>query len=50
MIPESLSINGHDCFQEIEHAKNVSRAKWVCSCGEDVSLAYILFQEAINAK
>jgi hypothetical protein len=39
----------HDCLKEIDSAKHVSRATWVCkTCGKDVSLEYVLYQEALS--
>jgi hypothetical protein len=38
----------HDCFQEIDKAKNVSRCTWVCpTCDKDVSLMYFLWYQAV---
>lgn len=40
----------HDCFDCLQCATKVSRARWVCrGCGKDVSVAYLLLQEAIIA-
>lgn len=37
------------CYNNLEKAKYISRATWVCPiCGKDVSLAYVLLQEAIR--
>lgn len=40
---------GKDCNHDIENAKHVSRATWVCPvCGEDISLLYLLWVEATH--
>lgn len=37
------------CTKYLEEAKWVSRATWVCpACGEDVSLMYFLYRQAVD--
>jgi ribosomal protein S27AE len=37
------------CIKNLDKAKKLGRAKWVCpKCGHDVSLAYIFYQEAVS--
>jgi hypothetical protein len=38
----------HDCFDHLDKAVRVGRAKYACPiCGADVSLAWVLYQQAI---
>lgn len=39
----------HDCWDELEHAKYVARATWLCrTCGRDVSVEYCLLAKSIE--
>lgn len=38
---------GKDCEHDLDNAKHVSRAIWICPlCGEDISLLYLFWLEA----
>ena len=38
-----------DCEHDIENAKYVSRATWVCPiCGEDISYLYVLWMSFVH--
>jgi hypothetical protein len=42
------SAKAHDCFDHLDKAVRVGRAKYACPiCGADVSLAWVLYQQAI---
>lgn len=39
----------NNCPHDLEKARRVSRATWVCPlCGEDISLMVLLWQDAIE--
>jgi len=41
-------MKDHDCFDHLDKAVRVGRAKYACPiCGADVSLAWVLYQQAI---
>lgn len=45
---ESSSIK-QCCLKNLDKAKKTSRATWICpECDQDVSLAYVLYQESLQ--
>lgn len=39
----------HDCFNHLDEAVRVGRAKYACAiCGKDVSLAWYLYMMAVH--
>lgn len=37
------------CLKNLDKAKRLGRARYICpKCGKDVSLAYLLYQEALS--